>query len=89
MWSVEPLASCVKMVATEKGSDYFDAIHLSNMVCEMEGFFPEGGAKNVARRDGMGTTVLSAVTTIGSDSGLLFSGCGERNGGDCGVGGES
>ncbi|MFR4038353.1 MAG: hypothetical protein ACLTZT_11530 [Butyricimonas faecalis] len=29
------------------------------------GFSPGGGAKNVARRDGMGTTVLSAVEKIG------------------------
>lgn len=80
MWSVEPLADCVKMVATEKGSDYFDAIHLSNMVCEMEGFFPEGGAKNVARRDGMGTTVLSAVTTIGRIPDYYFQAVGSGTG---------
>ncbi|MEG0795348.1 MAG: cysteate synthase [Odoribacter sp.] len=64
IWSAEPLDSCVKLVATAKGSDYFDAIHLSNIICELDMFYPEGGAKNVARRDGMGTTVLSAVTTI-------------------------
>lgn len=80
MWSMEPLADCVKVVATEKGSDYFDAIHLSNMVCEVEGFFPEGGAKNVARRDGMGTTVLSAVTTIGRIPDYYFQAVGSGTG---------
>jgi len=34
------------------------------MICTLPGFFAEGGAKNVARRDGMGTTVLSAVDFI-------------------------
>ncbi len=33
-------------------SDYFDAITLANRVSHRDGFFPEGGAKNVARRTG-------------------------------------
>ncbi len=52
-------------MAAKSGGDYFDAIHLSNIAAGMDMFVPEGGAKNVARRDGMGTTVLSAATTIG------------------------
>jgi cysteate synthase len=65
MWFDRPIKSNVKLVSTRSGSDYFDAIHLSNMICDLPGFFAEGGAKNVARRDGMGTTVLSAATFIG------------------------
>ena len=80
LWSVEPLNPCVKLIATEKGSDYFDAIHLSNVVCSMEQFYPEGGAKNVARRDGMGTTVLSAVTTIGKIPDYYFQAIGSGTG---------
>ena len=49
MWSAKPLNPCVKLVATERGSDYFDAIYLSNIICELDKFYPEGGAKNVAR----------------------------------------
>lgn len=64
LWFEEPLDDCVKLIASEKGADYFDAIHLANVVCKMDEFFPEGGAKNIARRDGMGTTVLSAVTEM-------------------------
>lgn len=64
LWFEEPLDDCVKIIASEKGADYFDAIHLANVVCQMDEFFPEGGAKNIARRDGMGTTVLSAVTEM-------------------------
>lgn len=80
MWSAEPLDPCVKVVATEKGSDYFDAIYLSNIICGMERFYPEGGAKNVARRDGMGTTVLSAVTTIGRIPDYYFQAVGSGTG---------
>lgn len=80
MWSAQPLDSCVKLVVTSKGSDYFDAIHLSNVVCELEQFYPEGGAKNVARRDGMGTTVLSAVTTIGRIPDYYFQAVGSGTG---------
>ena len=65
LWFDTPLNDNVKLVASQKGGDYFDAIHISNVAVELENFIPEGGAKNVARRDGMGTTVLSAVTTIG------------------------
>lgn len=80
LWSVEQLDDCVKVVATEKGSDYFDAIHLSNIVCGLERFYPEGGAKNVARRDGMGTTVLSAVMTIGRIPDYYFQAVGSGTG---------
>lgn len=80
MWSDVPLDKCVKIVATATGSDYFDAIHLSNIICELDGFYPEGGAKNVARRDGMGTTVLSAVTTIGQIPDYYFQAIGSGTG---------
>ena len=64
LWFDKPIAENVKLYSTCSGSDYFDAIHLSNIICGLPGFFAEGGAKNVARRDGMGTTVLSAVDFI-------------------------
>lgn len=80
LWSAEPLDPCVKVVVTAKGSDYFDSIHLSNIICEMDKFYPEGGAKNVARRDGMGTTVLSAVTTIGRIPDYYFQAVGSGTG---------
>jgi cysteate synthase len=80
LWFSKPLNPCVKIVASEKGSDYFDAIHLSNIAAEMEQFYPEGGAKNVARRDGMGITVLSAVTTIGQIPDYYFQAIGSGTG---------
>jgi cysteate synthase len=80
MWFSQEIDPCVKLIASESGGDYFDAIHLSNIACEIEGFFPEGGAKNVARRDGMGTTVLSAVTTIGRIPDYYFQAIGSGTG---------
>jgi cysteate synthase len=68
------------LVVTKSGSDYFDAIHLSNVACQVEGFVPEGGAKNVARREGMGTTVLSAVTEIGRIPDYYFQAVGSGTG---------
>lgn len=45
LWFDAPLNDCVKLVCSEKGSDYFDAIHLSNIAAGMEDFIAEGGAK--------------------------------------------
>lgn len=80
LWFDEPLNEWVKLAVTSKGSDYFDAIHLSNLVCKCDGFIAEGGAKNVARRDGMGTTVLSAATTIGRIPDYYFQAVGSGTG---------
>ncbi|MFA5713238.1 MAG: cysteate synthase [Bacteroidales bacterium] len=80
MWFKEPIGNCVKIISTPTGSDYFDAIELANRICGHEGFFEEGGAKNVARRDGMGTTVLSAVTTIGEIPQYYFQAIGSGTG---------
>jgi len=80
LWFEKPLNDCVKLIATRSGSDYFDAIHLSNLACQCEGFIAEGGAKNVARRDGMGTTMLSATTFIGEIPDYYFQAIGSGTG---------
>jgi cysteate synthase len=80
LWFAQEIDPCVKLIAAESGGDYFDAIHLSNLACHIDGFYPEGGAKNIARRDGMGTTVLSAVTTIGMIPDLYFQAIGSGTG---------
>jgi cysteate synthase len=80
LWFDAPLNDCVKLAVTAFGSDYFDAIHLSNLATRCEGFLAEGGAKNVARRDGMGTTTLSAVTTIGRIPDYYFQAVGSGTG---------
>lgn len=80
LWFDVAINDCVKVIASRSGGDYFDAIHLSNLVCRLEHFLPEGGAKNVARRDGMATTVLSAVTTIGRIPDYYFQAVGSGTG---------
>jgi len=80
LWFGEPIKENVRLVATKKGSDYFDAIHLSNLACQLDGFITEGGAKNVARRDGMACTVLSATTKIGKIPDYYFQAVGSGTG---------
>ena len=80
LWFTEPLNDCVKLIACDKGGDYFDAINLSNLALKSSKFYAEGGAKNIARRDGMSTTVLSAVTTIGRIPDFYFQAVGSGTG---------
>lgn len=80
MWFRKPLNSCVKIIATPHGTDYFDAISLGDKLCKSPKYLAEGGAKNVARRDGMGTTVLSAVDTIGRIPDAYFQAVGSGTG---------
>jgi len=61
LWFSKKLDKCVKLVAVPHGYDYYDAIAVGEKLAEDHRFFLEGGAKNVARRDGMGTTILSCV----------------------------
>ncbi|MDD1682000.1 MAG: cysteate synthase [Methanoregula sp.] len=61
--------------------DYTDAIRFSREVCTLPGFLEEGGAKNVARRDGMGTVMLDAAVTIGRMPDYYFQAIGSGTGG--------
>lgn len=80
LWFKKPLNDCVKIISSPKGSDYFDAIALSDIACKSGIFMAEGGAKNVARRDGMGTTLLSAVEVIGRIPDAYFQAIGSGTG---------
>ena len=80
LWFDKPLNPCVNLITTESGSDYFDAINLSNVVCELDGYLAEGGAKNIARRDGMSTTMMSATTFIGRTPDFYFQAVGSGTG---------
>ena len=80
LWFRTPLKNCVKLICTPKGSDYFDAITLGDKLCKNPRYLAEGGAKNVARRDGMGTTVLSAVECIGRIPDAYFQAVGSGTG---------
>lgn len=80
LWFRKPLNPCVKIIASPAGSDYFDAIALSDIACKSPLFMAEGGAKNIARRDGMGTTLLSAVEKIGRIPDAYFQAIGSGTG---------
>lgn len=81
MWSTKPFADSVKLVAVTADADYSDAIKLSGMIAKLPGYVPEGGAKNVARRDGMGVSVLAAVTTADRIPDHYFQAVGSGTGG--------
>lgn len=80
LWFDKPLEDCVKIIAAPKGADYYDAIALGDAVCTSPKFLAEGGAKNIARRDGMGTTLLSAVEVIGRIPDAYFQAIGSGTG---------
>lgn len=80
MWFKQPLNDCVRIICPPEGSDYFDAIALGNKLSGSDNYTQEGGAKNVARRDGMGTTVLSAADAIGRIPDAYFQAVGSGTG---------
>ena len=59
-----PQADSTVVVAVE-AADYNDAIERSAPLAEALGFEVEGGVRNVARRDGIGTLLLDAFDTMG------------------------
>lgn len=81
IWSKESFNPCVNLIAVGDDGDYFDAIRLGKIISELDGFFPEGGAKNVARRDAMGLTVVDATVTIGEIPDHYFQAVGSGTGG--------
>jgi cysteate synthase len=76
----QPIASCVRIVTVTGAGDYADAIRLAGHAAKLPGFFPEGGAKNVARRDGLGTVLLNAYETIGRLPDYYFQAIGSGTG---------
>lgn len=59
-----------------KGGDYGDASEVTSKILESGGWIREGGAHNVARRDGIGTLLLTAVESIGRMPEHYFQGVG-------------
>jgi len=61
--------------------DYYDAIQVAEQVQSALGFASEGGARNIARRDGMGTVMLEAALSIGRIPKHYFQAVGSGTGG--------
>jgi cysteate synthase len=69
----------VTLIAVQ--GDYYDAIQVAEKVQSLPGYVPEGGARNIARRDGMGTVMLDAATTLGRIPDHYFQAVGSGTGG--------
>ena len=80
LWFRRKLHPCVKLVAAPHGCDYYDAITLGEKLASDPRYMLEGGAKNVARRDGMGTTLLSCVEQMGRIPDAYFQAVGSGTG---------
>lgn len=78
MWTIVPPGR-ITLIAVK--GDYLDAIQMAEKVQSRKGFTPEGGARNIARRDGMGTVMLDAAVTIGRTPDHYFQAAGSGTGG--------
>lgn len=78
--SPEPLAECVRLVALGGEATYDDAMVLAEAVGGLDGFQLEGGIRNVGRRDGLATCMLSAFEMYGSLPEYYFQGVGSGAG---------
>jgi len=81
LWLPEKPSENVKLIYLKAGNDYFDAIALGERLSKVDGLAPEGGVRNVARRDGMGTVMLEAALTIGRTPQYYFQAIGSGAGG--------
>ena len=81
LWLPEPPSRNITLVVLQRGNDYSDAIALGDRLAALPGLTTEGGAMNVARRDGLGTVMLEAAVTIGRAPDHYFQAVGSGAGG--------
>jgi cysteate synthase len=74
-----PLEPCVSLVVIDDG-DYPDAMDLAASVSGKIPFQAEGGVRNVGRRDGLATVLLSAFETMGCLPAYYFQAVGSGTG---------
>jgi cysteate synthase len=65
IWSYWEQNPYVTLLSMKDGCDYYNAIELANQLGQSDHFVVEGGARNVARRDGVGTIVIDATRMLG------------------------
>jgi cysteate synthase len=63
IWTPQPASDCVRLIVLGESGDYAAAIRLAAEIAKRYELRPEGGARNIARRDGMGTVVLEYART--------------------------
>ena len=81
LWLPEKPIESIHFISMSPGNDYTDAINLAGRIARLPGMVSEGGARNVARRDGMGTVMLDAAVTIGKMPDHYFQAVGSGTGG--------
>ncbi|MCQ1536365.1 cysteate synthase [Methanosarcina sp. KYL-1] len=81
LWLPEEPTDSIHLIKMAPGNDYTDAINLAGRLAKLPGMVPEGGARNVARREGMGTVMLDAAVTIGKMPEHYFQAVGSGTGG--------
>ncbi len=81
MWITGERHPAVRLAVVRGGGDYLDAIEAGNRIAALPGYFSEGGARNVARRDGMGTVTLAAAEALGESPRHYFQAVGSGTGG--------
>ena len=65
LWSLDSPKDHIKVISLAAGNDYYDVIHLAEKISNQEGYIPEGGTRNIARRDGMSTVMLDGAHFLG------------------------
>jgi cysteate synthase len=60
-----PLDPAVRLVVLDGRATYSDAIACAELLARLPGHHPEGGVRNVGRRDGLGAVMLAAAEAIG------------------------
>lgn len=84
-WLPEPNTDTITLISLKKGNDYTEtcrlAARLVGLLSSGTGWAPEGGAKNVARRDGMASVLYDAVHTIKKIPHHYFQAIGSGTGG--------
>jgi len=73
--------SRVHLIAVKDSCDYYAAIELAAKISRECSIDPEGGAKNTARRDGMGTVMLEAARVMERVPDHYFQAVGSGTGG--------
>ena len=81
MWLPEEPTDSIHIIQMGNNCDYTDSIHLAERISALPGMRAEGGARNVARRDGMGTVMLDAAVTMKRMPDHYFQAIGSGTGG--------
>lgn len=80
MWLPTRPNNNVHIIAIKDSCDYYKAITISEKISREYNISSEAGARNIARRDGLGTVMLEAARTIGKFPDYYFQSVGSGSG---------